>query len=154
MRSRVKIGKPMQREGLSGEVVTLFHSRSTGVIHGDDGNDVTFNEESLVVGLAYSEIGIGLRVSYGIFFATGAKVPTAINVQPASGGRTEATQDSESTFLQEQVGSAWCSSASGRVGWGAPWLRIAQSCSKTKEPSLTKERDLVLAFGNEQESEA
>jgi hypothetical protein len=98
MRSRVKIGKPMQREGLSGEVVTLFHSRSTGVIHGDDGNDVTFNEESLVVGLAYSEIGIGLRVSYGIFFATGAKVPTAINVQPASGGRTEAAQDSESTL--------------------------------------------------------
>jgi hypothetical protein len=62
----------MQREGLSGEVVTLFHS--------------------------YSEIGIGLRVSYGIFFATGAKVPTAINVQPASGGRTEATQDSEGTL--------------------------------------------------------
>jgi hypothetical protein len=98
MRSRVKIGELMQREGLSGEVVTLFHSRSTGIIHGDDGYDVTFNEESLVVGLAYSEIGIGLRVSYGIFFATGAKVPTAINVQPASGGRTEATQDSESTL--------------------------------------------------------
>ena len=98
MSSRVKIGGLMQREGLNGEVVTLFHSRSTGIIHGDDGYDVTFNEESLVVGLAYSEIGIGLRVSYGIFFATGAKVPTAINVQPASGGRTEATQDSESTL--------------------------------------------------------
>jgi len=98
VRSRVKIGELMQREGLSGEVVTLFHSRSTGVIHGDDGYDVTFNEESLVVGLAYSKLGIGLRVSYGIFFATGAKVPTAINVQPASGGRTEATQDSESTL--------------------------------------------------------
>ena len=98
MRSRVKIGKLLQREGLSGEVVTLFHSRSTGMIHGDDGYDVTFNEESLVVGLAYSEVGIGQRVSYGIFFATGAKVPTAINVQPASGRRTEATQDSESTL--------------------------------------------------------
>jgi len=98
VRSRVKIGKLLQREGLSGEVVTLFHSRSTGMIHGDDGYDVTFNEESLVVGLAYSEVGIGQRVSYGIFFATGAKVPTAINVQPASGRRTEATQDSESTL--------------------------------------------------------
>ncbi len=98
MRSRVKIGELMQREGLSGEVVTLFHSRSTGIIHGDDGYDVTFNEESLVVGLAYSKLGIGLRVSYGIFFSTGAKVPTAINVQPASGGRTEATQDSESAL--------------------------------------------------------
>jgi len=97
MRSRVKIGELMQREGLSGEVVTLFHSRSTGIIHGDDGYDVSFNEESLVVGLTYSELGIGQRVSYGIFFATGAKIPTAINVQPASGKRTEATQDSEST---------------------------------------------------------
>jgi len=88
----------MQREGLTGEVVTLFHSRSTGIIHGDDGYDVTFNEESLVVGLTYCEIGIGQRVSYGIFFATGAKLPTAINVQPASSGRTEATKDSESTL--------------------------------------------------------
>jgi hypothetical protein len=98
MRSQVKIGELMQREGLSGEVVTLFHSRSTGIIHGDDGYDVSFNEESLVVGLAYSELGIGLRVSYGIFFATGAKVPTAINVQPASGRRADATRDSESTL--------------------------------------------------------
>lgn len=98
MKSRVKIGELMQREGLSGEVVTLFHSRSTGTIHGDDGCDVTFNEESLVVGLAYSQLGIGPRVSYGIFFATGAKVPTAINVQPASGRRAAATQDSESTL--------------------------------------------------------
>src|SRR5258708_7679476 len=94
----------MQREGLSGEVVTLFHSRSTGIIHGDDGYDVTFNEESLVVGLGFSEIGIGLRVSYGIFFATGAKLPTAINVQPASGARNEATRDSESTVSAKAGG--------------------------------------------------
>jgi hypothetical protein len=98
VRSRVKIGELMQREGLSGEVVTLFHCRSTGIIHGDDGYDVSFNEESLVVGLSYSELGVGLRVSYGIFFAIGAKVPTAINVQPASGGRSEAKQNSETTF--------------------------------------------------------
>jgi len=98
VRGRVKIGELMQREGLSGEVVTLFHSRSTGIIHGDDGYEVSFNEESLVVGLAYGELGIGQRVSYGIFFASGAKIPTAINVQPASGRRTEATQDSEGTL--------------------------------------------------------
>ncbi len=104
MRNRAKIGELMQREGLSGEVVTLFHSRSTGIIHGDDGCDVTFNEESLVVGLAFSEIGIGLRVSYGIFFATGAKVLTAINVQPASGTRNGATQDSESTVSAKAGG--------------------------------------------------
>ena len=95
MRRGVKIRELMQREGLSGEVVTLFHSQRTGIIHGDDGYDVTFNEESLVVGLAYGEVGIGLRVSYGIFFAAGARVPTAINVRPASGSRTETTQDAK-----------------------------------------------------------
>ena len=95
MRRRAKVRELMQREGLSGEIVQLFHSQSTGIIHGDDGYDVTFNEESLVVGLGYRELGLGLKVSYGIFFATGAKVPTAINVQPVSGGRTEATQGAE-----------------------------------------------------------
>ncbi len=95
MRNRVKVREMMQREGLSGEVVTLFHSGRTGIIHGDDGYHVTFNEESLVVGLAYGDLGIGLRVSYGIFFATGATVPTGINVRPASGSRTEMTHDAE-----------------------------------------------------------
>ena len=95
MRRGVKVRELMQREGLSGEFVTLFHSGRTGIIHGDDGYHVTFNEESLVVGLAYGDLGIGLRVSYGIFFATGATVPTAINVRPASGSRTEMTHDAE-----------------------------------------------------------
>ena len=116
MRTRFEVGQLMQREGLSGEVVTLFHSRGTGIIRGDDGYDVTFNEESLVVGLAYCEIGIGLRVSYGIFFATGAKLPTAINVQPASCGLTEATKDSESTLSARAGGLGVVSSVSGRVG--------------------------------------
>ena len=95
MKNRVKVRELMQREGLSGEVVQPFHSWRTGIIHGDDGYDVAFNAESLVVGLGYGELGIGLRVSYGIFFATGAKLPTAINVRPASGSRAEATRDSE-----------------------------------------------------------
>jgi hypothetical protein len=95
MRSGVKVRELMQREGLSGEVVTLFHSRHTGIIHGDDGYDVTFNEESLVVGLSYDEVAIGLRVSYGIFFAAGANAPTVINVRPASGSRSETTQVAE-----------------------------------------------------------
>jgi hypothetical protein len=96
MKKRIKVRELMQREGLRGEVVELFHSRSTGMIHGDDGYDVTFNQESLVVGLSYRELSLGLKVSYGIFFATGAKLPTAINVQlnvqPASGVQTEAAQ--------------------------------------------------------------
>lgn len=92
MKRRVKVKELMQREGLSGGVIQLFHSRRTGIIHGDDGYDVTFNAESLVVGLGYGELGIGLRVSYGIFFATGAKLPTAINVRTASGQCNEATQ--------------------------------------------------------------
>jgi hypothetical protein len=93
VRRGVKVRELMQREGLSGEVVTLFHSGRTGIIHGDDGYDVTFNEESLVVGLAYGDVGIGQQVYYGIFFAKGAKVPTAINVRPASSGRAETPRD-------------------------------------------------------------
>jgi len=48
----------------------------------------------------------------------------------------------------------WCSSASGRVWVGSP----ASDCSellKDKEAlPLAKDRDLVPAFGKEQESEA
>src|SRR5258708_19117945 len=95
MRRGVKVRDLMQREGLSGEVVTLFYSGRTGIIHGGDGYDVTFNEEALVVGLAYGDLGIGLRVSYGILFATGATVPTAINVRPASSSRAKVTQDAD-----------------------------------------------------------
>jgi hypothetical protein len=104
MRSGVKVRELMQREGLSGEVVTLFDSGRTGIIHGDDGYDVTFSEESLVAGLTYGEVGIGLRVSYGIFFAPGAKVPTAINVRPASGSRSETTQDAENAVSARGIG--------------------------------------------------
>jgi len=64
------------------------------MIHGDDGYNVTFNQESLVVGLSNRELRLGLKVTYGIFFATGAKVPTAINVMPAL-GQTGKTEDRE-----------------------------------------------------------
>jgi hypothetical protein len=89
MNRRIKVREPMQREGLRGKVVELFHSRNTGLIHGDDGYLVSFNQESLVVGLSYRELSLGLKVTYGIFFAIGSKIPTAINVRPASGGQTE-----------------------------------------------------------------
>jgi hypothetical protein len=78
MKRRIKVRELMQREGLRGEIVQLFHSGRTGMIHGYDGYDVTFNEESLVVGMSYSELSLGLKVSYGIFFATSAKLPSAI----------------------------------------------------------------------------
>jgi hypothetical protein len=107
MRRGVKVRELMQREGLSGEVVTLFYSGRTGIIHGDDGYDVTFNEESLVVGLAYGDLGIGLRVSFGIFFATGATVPTAINVRPASGSRAKITQDAENAVSARARGGGF-----------------------------------------------
>lgn len=104
MKRRVKVRELMQREGLRGEVVQLFHSRSTGMIHGYDGYDVSFNEESLVVGLSYGELSLGLKVSYGIFFATGAKIPTAINVQPAS--QTESAEDIENVVSARAGGMA------------------------------------------------
>lgn len=78
---------------MSGAVVRLPSGR-TGIIHGDDGYDVTFNEQSLVVGLGHGDLGIGLRVSYGILFATGAKVSTAIKVMPAL-GQAEKIEDGE-----------------------------------------------------------
>lgn len=97
MTGRVRVRELMRRQGLSGEIVRLFHSQRTGIIHGDDGYDVAFSEEAPVVGLGYPELGLGLKVSYGVFFATGSKVPTAINVQPASDARTESTQDAENS---------------------------------------------------------
>lgn len=48
MRARIRVTELMQREGLSGEVVNLFPSCHTGIIHGDDGYDVAFDDESLV----------------------------------------------------------------------------------------------------------
>jgi hypothetical protein len=98
MKRRIRVTELMQRADLHGEVVQLFFSRNTGTIHGEDGYDVTFNEESLVVGLSYRELGLGVKVSYGLFFATGAKLPTAINVQPAFGGQTESSQPVESVL--------------------------------------------------------
>ncbi len=105
MKRRTRVKELMQREGLRGEIVQLFHSRRTGMIHGDDGYDVTFNEESLVVGLSYGELSLGLKVSYGIFFATGAKLPSAINVQPAVGGPTETTEDAENVISARAGGT-------------------------------------------------
>jgi hypothetical protein len=75
------------------------------MIHGDDGYEVTFNEESLVVGLSYSELSLGLKVSYGIFFATGAKLPTGINVQPSVGGPIDTTEGAESVISARAGGS-------------------------------------------------
>ena len=105
MKRRTRVGELMQREGLRGEIVQLFHSRRTGMIHGYDGYDVTFNEESLVVGLSYGELSLGLKVSYGIFFAAGAKLPTGINVQPAVGGPTATSEDSESVISARAGGT-------------------------------------------------
>jgi hypothetical protein len=105
MKRCIRVRGLMQREGLRGEIVQLFHSRRTGMIHGDDGYDVTFNEESLVVGLSYRELRLDLKVSQGIFFATGAKLPTAINVQPAVGGPTETTEDAENAVSARAGGT-------------------------------------------------
>jgi hypothetical protein len=87
MTGRIKLAELKQREGLQGEVFKLFPSWHTGIIRGDDGNDVTFCEDSLAVGFSYGELSVGLRVSYRLLFATGAKVPTAVNLEP--GQRTK-----------------------------------------------------------------
>lgn len=38
------------------------------MIHANDGYDVTFDEESLAVGLGYSKLSLGLGVSDGLLF--------------------------------------------------------------------------------------
>jgi hypothetical protein len=100
MTGRIKVRELMQKEGLTGEVVNLFPSWRTGIIHGDDGYDVAFSDDSLVVEFNYREVSVGLRVSYGVFFAVGAKVPTAVNLEP-----THADQAKESPESATRVGA-------------------------------------------------
>ena len=47
MKKRFKVRELMQRERLRGEIVEFFHLRNTGMIHGEEGYDVAFNQESL-----------------------------------------------------------------------------------------------------------
>lgn len=66
---------------------------------------MTFNDDSLVVGFSYGELSVGLRVSYGVFFAAGAKVPTAINMQPVRADQTEGASELADKVTARQVGS-------------------------------------------------
>src|SRR5271169_3923768 len=105
MTGRIKVRELMQREGLTGEVVNLFPSWRTGIIHGDDGYDVTFSDDSLVVGFNYRELSVGLRVSYRVFFPTGAKVPTAIIMQLIRENQTESAGELAEAVTPRQVGA-------------------------------------------------
>src|SRR5215469_1827376 len=116
MKKSLKVCELMLRERLRGEIVELFHFAEHRMIHGEERYGVVFNQESLVVGLSYRELSRGLRVTYGIFFATRTKIPTAFNVMPAL-GQTEETEDRENVRSPELVNSARCNSA-----W-APSLR-------------------------------
>jgi len=106
----------MQKQGLKGEVVSLFLSRHTGIIHGDDGYDVTFSDDSLVLGLAYGQLYLGMRVSYGVFFARGGKVPTAINMQRVQTDQTEAAGEPADKATAREVGGDGVLKAAARVG--------------------------------------
>ncbi|MBI3668384.1 MAG: hypothetical protein HY237_01170 [Acidobacteria bacterium] len=105
MRGRVKVRDLMRKQDLTGEGVSLFPARNTGIIHGDEGYDVTFNDESLAVGIAYAGLCVGQRVSYSIFFAARAKVPVAINVQTAPTDQAEAGENLAASFSTKVVGS-------------------------------------------------
>jgi hypothetical protein len=89
MRRCIRVGELIQREGLRGEIMQLFHSRRTGMIRGYDGYDVTFNEESLVVGLSYGELSLGLKVSYGSFSPRGRSFPLALMCSLRSGAQPQ-----------------------------------------------------------------
>jgi hypothetical protein len=141
MKRCIRVRGLIQREGLCGKIVQLFHSRRTGMIHGYDGYDVTFNEESLVVGLNYREFSLDLKVSYGIFFATGAKIPTAINVMPASGEQSETT-DEEKQAASTRAG-----------GLGIVWRRELSGMEK-KPLDLWQTETGLSYFWDEGELEA
>jgi len=105
MTGRMRAQELMRKHGLKGEIVDLFHSSRTGIIHGDDGYDVAFNEDSLAVGLAYSALSVGMRMSYGVFFARRAKVPTAINMQGFQTDQREAAGEVADRVTSLQVGT-------------------------------------------------
>jgi hypothetical protein len=109
MTRRIKVKELMQREGLKGEVVNLFPSWRKGIIHGDDGYDVTFSDDSLVLGFNFRELSIGLRVCYGFFFAAGTKVPTAINMQTVRADETGGACELADKVTPGQVGSGMAS---------------------------------------------
>jgi hypothetical protein len=109
MTGRIKVRELLQREGLKGEVVNLFPSWHTGIIHGDDEYDVAFSDDSLVVGFSYGDLFVGLRVSYGVFFAAGAKVSSAINMQPVRVDQTEEVRSLADKVTRRQVGSEMAS---------------------------------------------
>jgi hypothetical protein len=52
------------------------------------------------VGFSYGELSVGLRVSYSLLFAAGAKVPTAVNLEPG-----HADKVGGSTNFANKVGS-------------------------------------------------
>jgi hypothetical protein len=102
MKRRTRVKELMQREGLRGEIVQLFHSRRTGMIRGYDGYDVTFNEESLVVGLSYGELSLGLKVSYGSFSPRGRSFPLALMCSLRSGAHRSARVCGKRNFGQSR----------------------------------------------------
>ena len=141
MTGRIKVRELMQREGLKGEVVNLFPSWHTGIIHGDDGYDVTFSDDSLVVGFSYSELSLGLRVSYSVFFAAGAKVPTAINMQPVQRikqkGRPELADEGDSAT--GRLSDGVLAACSGMCLHG--WEFISSASGELLESSKEKSND-------------
>ncbi len=115
----IKVADPLHREGLSGEVVKLFPSCHTGIVHGDDGYDVTFSDDSLALAFNYAQMSLGLRVSYGVLFAASAKIPTAVNLKPGRENQVYRPTDSCTkrtcnTLPRESAGN--CATSSGRYG--------------------------------------
>src|SRR5260370_38937980 len=103
MIGRIRVKELTQKRGLRGKIVNLFPSWRTGIIQGDDGYDVTFSDDSLVVGRAYGDLSLGMRVSYGVFFGKGAKVPTAINMQRLQADQTEEAGEAAAKVTSRQV---------------------------------------------------
>ena len=83
MTGRIKLAELKQREGLQGEVFRLFPSWHTGIIRGDDGNDVTFCEDWVKLQAGRKCITVpGRHVLVGVtgLFAREVRLPVGMPV--------------------------------------------------------------------------
>ena len=126
------------------------------MIHGEDGYDVTFSEESLVVGLSYRELGLGVKVSYGLFLrpAQSFPPPSMCSLRSAVKQNQASLWKAYSRRGLEGPGSCRFCAGSGRrrgrsVSGGTPDYEQADGHS-----SHEREEKGVWASWNDQELEA
>ena len=99
---RIRVRELAQREGLKGKVLNLFPSWHIGIIHGDDGYDVTFREDSLVVGFSYAELSVGREFLTASFFLQGPRFPLRLICNRFERIQQKASANSRKQLLRDR----------------------------------------------------